>query len=365
MRTFWLSLHLPYRCRDSGACCSSGWGIPVEKARVRRIATLRNHPGWLRTVANAPCDVAGVLAVGGDGHCVFHQTDGPRRGCEIRHALGGAAMPAACQHFPRECLIDSRGVSVTLSNYCPTAADLLFTHEGPVAIVDGPPALPDNTAEGLDARDALPPLLAPGMLMDLDGYRAWEAHMVACLAGPDVAEEAAPEDCLARLEGGARVLSEWRPGSIGLCEAIRSLPGADTPAAVPSGHADDGLRLFDLARMALARPHVWPDAPEDFTGRFDRLAPAPWSDFAVVVRRFLAAHAFASWMAYQGRGVVTLVRRLSLVLAVLRAELVRVCASNGCGIDRATLTQAIRQTDLLVVHLADRAELARLLSHAA
>ena len=32
-------------------------------------------------------------------------------------------------------MIDRRGVSVTLSNYCPTAADLLFTHREAVEIV--------------------------------------------------------------------------------------------------------------------------------------------------------------------------------------------------------------------------------------
>jgi hypothetical protein len=57
-----------------------------------------------------------------------------------------------------------------------------------------------------------------------------------------------------------------------------------------------------------------------------------------------------------------MMRRLHLTLAVLRCELVRACAADDRPLDRATLTAAIRQTDLLVVHLADRARLARLLA---
>ena len=47
-------------------------------------------------------------------------------------------------------------------------------------IVEAPPAFPPADYEGLAvSSDALPPLLQPRMLMDLPGYTAWEAHLVA------------------------------------------------------------------------------------------------------------------------------------------------------------------------------------------
>ena len=34
VRTYWLSMHVPYHCRHIGVCCTSGWDIPIERARV-------------------------------------------------------------------------------------------------------------------------------------------------------------------------------------------------------------------------------------------------------------------------------------------------------------------------------------------
>ena len=206
VKTFWLSMHVPYACRHSGVCCSSGWAIAVEHTRTAAIGMLRGDGSWLLPAPGAPPEVAGILALANGGHCVFH-----RQGCEIQRAYGHAALPSACQHFPREVLIDARGVSVTLSHYCPTAVDLLFDHVGSVEIVEGPPALPTGAAEGLDARDVLPPLLTEGVLMDMEGCSAWEAHMVRVLTAHDAATA---EDKLARLEIDLATVQRWRPGLV-------------------------------------------------------------------------------------------------------------------------------------------------------
>ena len=63
-------------------------------------------------------------------------------------------------------------------------------------------------------------------------------------------------------------------------------------------------------------------------------------------------------MAYQGSGAVSHITRLRLVLAVLRAECIRCCVHEDGELDARLLTHAIRQTDLLIVHLIDRARLA-------
>ena len=121
-----------------------------------------------------------MLALQANGHCVFHG-DG---GCGIHRA-----RPASCAHFPYVCLVDSRGVRVTLSHYCPTAASLLFAHEGPIEIVEGPsPVAGFDIPEGLDARESLPPAFAKATagrphaakprLLSWDEFSEWEREDV-------------------------------------------------------------------------------------------------------------------------------------------------------------------------------------------
>lgn len=262
---------------------------------------------WHRHIEGAPDEVAGVLAVAERGHCVFHQAPG----CAIHGALGHAAIPSACQHFPRIALLDPRGVFVTLSHYCPTAASLLIDTPGPVTIVEGPPALPDGEIpEGLDARDALPPLETPRRLMGWASYAAWERRAVKLLT-----EASAPRAAL-------NALAPNTPG-----------PSDET--------------LLDIVRNAVPRPYSW--TPVMAPARVD------WRASSAGVGRYLAAHAFASWMAYQGNGLRCTVLYLHLVLAVLKSEL-------GRG---DSLLDAIRQADLVLRHLADRQALAHALSELA
>jgi hypothetical protein len=326
--------------------------VPAIAAAISE-GQLRAPAHWLHQQSDQPPDVAGVLNPDASGRCLFHSA-----GCEIQRALGHDAIPSACRHFPRQCLIDARGVSVTLSHYCPTAASLLFAHAGGVEIVEGPPPVIGHP-EGLDARDALPPLLTPRVLMDVASYTAWEAHMIRVLAGsPDDCRS--PEDVLALLEEHAQSIATWRPGDVPLIEAIHSLPS--------HGHREAGVdfsterRLFDLARSSLAPTHEWPDAPDEGVVCWRRYVAPEWLRYAVVVRRFLAAHAFASWMAYEGNGVRSIVNSIHLALAVLRQEAVRVCRDENALIDSQHLKQSIQRTDLLLVHLADRRRLARAVS---
>jgi hypothetical protein len=76
------------------------------------------------------------------------------------------------------------------------------------------------------------------------------------------------------------------------------------------------------------------------------------------VRRFLVAHAFASWCAYQGRGVRTLVRSLDAALAVLAVEAARLARETGRALDADLLVEAFGVADLHLRHQADRQTLA-------
>ncbi len=218
-------------------------------------------------------------------------------------------MPSACEHFPRIALIDRRGVFVTLSHYCPTAAALLFEESGSVSIVERPAALPGGEVpEGLDAREALPPSASTRRLMDWESYAAWEARAVDTLTS-----SVAPTQALDEIGGSTNDLTQ---------EA-----------------------LFQLARAAVPSPWTW---PEYLGARSDSvLHEAP-----TIVGRYLAAHAFASWMAYQGNGLAATVLYLRVTLAVLTVEVGR----------HGTLRDGIRHADLLLRHLVDRETLAARLS---
>jgi hypothetical protein len=75
--------------------------------------------------------------------------------------------------------------------------------------------------------------------------------------------------------------------------------------------------------------------------RIDRLGPPS----STVVRSFLAAHAFANWTAHLGQGLRSWLRSVEAACAVV----------NELG---------VRQTDLLLRHLADPNDLARIWSQA-
>jgi hypothetical protein len=89
----------------------------------------------------------------------------------------------------------------------------------------------------------------------------------------------------------------------------------------------------------------------------DDVRPA-WSSFQIPVNRYLAAKAFASWTAYQGRGVATIVRGLDAALSVVRLEAARQCRNAGRRLDADLLREAFRSADFILNHLAVGEDLA-------
>jgi Fe-S-cluster containining protein len=304
VKFFWLNFHVPYACQDTGVCCTSGWPIPVERSSValiedtiaRKIIPLRVQP-WMVPTGDSPDEVAGMLSVRENGHCVFFEAGEP--GCSIH-----AVKPAACVHFPYVCLIDQRGAHITLSHYCPTAAALLFEHHDPVAIVEGPAPVAGDSIEGLDARESLPPLSSDGVrLMSFDSLDAWQRDQVA-----------------------TTTIGDFQP---------------------------DDVELFDRARGAVPLPWTWPAAPPGAEGTWWSLVAPKWHFFNDTLTRYAAAKAFASWPLYMGNGTGAAIESARIAAAALRIEAARQCGWLGRELDRELLTEAIRQTDLLLVHYAD------------
>jgi len=322
VKFFWLNFHLPYACRHSGLCCTSGWPIPVEHARVAAIdesiardvipltlyvphgVRAGNTAPWLIAGSNMPEDVAGILALRANAHCVFFEAGRP--GCAIH-----GVKPASCAHFPFVCLFDQRGVHVTLSHYCPTSTALLFEHTGPIAIVEGPSPLPDVTMlEGLDASEALPPTAAA----DKPRLMSWDE------------------------------LSDWERDRV-LNAKIDELQG-------------DDVALFDRACASVPVPLSWPEAPDNLESIWFAMVAPAWPHFEDVLSRYAAAKAFASWSLYLGDGVEAATETARIAAAVLRIECARQCRVFGRPLDRELLSNAIEQSDLLLVHYADPETLA-------
>jgi hypothetical protein len=375
-----LSLHAHYRCHDSGACCSSGWPIPIEIPMYERlVASIEN--GSITTVRpiapftptrGVPEGAAAVLGYDDEGRCAFYESDARR--CRIQRINGHAALPIACQQFPRMCLIDPRGVHLTLSHYCPTAVATLFDPE-PLAIVVDPPAFPAGFPyEGLDAHDAFPPLLRPGVLMDWLTLDAFETHAIRVFEN----ETASVEMAWARLNGIAERLRLWRDLDGPLLETFHETAAAEMKREPGSQYdAIDFEIVFQReaeVRGAVPGGSVIPDVasaagihratPGDIADAYRRHVDPMWRTFTRPLCRYLAARFFANWCWYQGQGLRTLMRALDASLAVLRLEAARQTLANGRMLDQNLLREAFRKTDLLLIHWCDQDSLARVWARA-
>ena len=360
---FALSIHADYKCQQSGICCTSDWDVPVEVPLYRTltdaIATGQLSPAAVAEDGyptfllepDLPDEAAAMAGRTSSGNCVFfHSRSGL---CVIHRDLGEPQLPATCRYFPRIAVRDWRGTFISLTHYCPTAAGMLFRDDVELKIVEGPAAFPPAAYEGLTVDpEAWPPLLHPRMLMDLEGYTAWERHMVARCA-----QELSSESVIGTLARDARLLRTFRPGNGSLTAAVAALPSdtVDTPGELS---LDASLVLH--AEIMKAVPDDVRPEPDDagLQEAFVRLVVPAWEAWQAPLRKFLAAKAFANWTAYQGRGVLSIVRGLEAALAFVRIEAARECRNAGRPLDAALLKQAFRGTDFVLNHLAVGEDLA-------
>jgi hypothetical protein len=322
----------------------------LQRGVIRVVPAAESLPPFI-VDPDLPEGAAAILERTHGGDCVFFERGSHL--CVVHRDAGEESLPGTCRHFPRLAVADPRGTFVTLSHYCPTAASMLFREDVALEIVEDPPAFPPRDYDGLSVTvDDLPPLLSPSMLMDFDGYSSWERHMVRRCS-----VDAVPESVVASLAADVGRLRQWRPGEVSLSEAILLLPSAALP--VP---ADSTLMKSLALRKEVVdaipddlKPAADDDGLED--AYRDRVGPR-WSAFARPINRYLAAKAFASWTAYQGRGLAAIVRGLDAALALVRLESARQCRDAGRALDRDLLLEAFRSADFALNHLAVGEDLA-------
>jgi Fe-S-cluster containining protein len=367
-KTLCLRLHADYLCQHAGACCTAGWAIPIEKRAYEQVRVHfggEDRPRLFADGGPLPEGATAVLGLQPSGVCVFLEPD---RGnlCAVHRELGVASLPSACRHFPRVVLHDARGTFISLSHFCPTAAGLLRSPNAAsfeVVRAPGPLALESDITddgftglEGLDARDALPPLLRPGLLTDLEGYDAWERAALVLLSRNDFTAG----DALAILTIATRAVQSWRPGR-GSLRATVEREFEIASIAKPDQNLDASGRDEQRVRLALSSVPVGlgrRSPVEGWLSRWRRRS-ARWGDVDDAVRGYLAARLFGNWIAYYGQGLHTIVEYLHVALAVLKMEAVRHHAHESASPPWPTVTGAVRSADLLLVHLADTRMLAR------
>ena len=274
------------------------------------------------------------IAHGDDGACVFREA----QRCTIHAQRGESALPVSCRHYPRVILRDRLHTRISLSHYCPTAASMLFA-PGELTIVDAAGRLTtEEPLEGLDAREALPPLLRPGMLMDLAGYDAWEAECVATLAS-----ENDPSGALKVITRATDVLRAWTPDQGALVDMVAAAFRAARTESAAETAWDVGIGGAILRSLVK-------DAPHALAGHPPRLS----DDLERAIANYLAARVFGNWISYQGRGLRTIVAWLHAC-----HDLVRALAGEGRVTNQSGLVPSIRNADFIMLHTIDSQAFAR------
>jgi hypothetical protein len=128
--------------------------------------------------------------------------------------------------------------------------------------------------------------------------------------------------------------------------------------AAPHGELVESLAHYRRALEAVP-DDLKPEPDErDLETEYHRLVLPEWMAWKGPLAQFIAAKAFASWTAYQGRGVATVVRGLEAAVALVRVEAARLCRDHQRRLDGDLLLEAFRSADFILNHLAIGEDLA-------
>lgn len=352
-----------YRCGHSGSCCRAGWPIPVEPAPLRLLQ--RADADGLLSPTTRPWLNDGILGHTQDNGCIFHTPGGVSGGCMVETRLGTEALPISCRQFPRLLLVDPHGWHQSLSAWCGTTARLLAGSDepGPTAPAeidmflsfDHIPTDPRVHLEALDARETWPPLLRPGVLAGLEAYQRWEQRAIADWLRPAAHGRLACAVALAQLLRWTDLIREWRPVDGNLFSRV-GRPWSPTRWSQPADPrpAVERLRLVEAELMGLV-PEQWRARqwPYGLTDAVYEGVPLSRGRAEAALAKYLATRLAASWVAYQGRGLRSVLASLVSSLALVALALHDTATEEG-PLTLGHMRSAIRASDWLQLHLLDR-----------
>lgn len=376
---FALSTYADFHCENCGLCCSTGWKIPIAKPLYERLSRYLRR-GEIQHGGNPVADIDALLPPSSsgeavaqcawteDGRCVFLEPESGNL-CAIHRQMGADALSPVCRLFPRLCVLQPRGVFVSLSHYCPTVAALLF-RPGPIEIVRNPAAFPPGDSYGgLDARTHLPPLLRPDVLLSWETYRLWERYAVSLMAREDYD----PHEALIVLCTTVEKLRAWPEKQGPPLDFAESIISADTQAdaamlkqqirTLPSGLHRCRAIMAELLN-ACSESALLGSVREAFLARYESIAADDYDrfvrqslrDFQSPLRRYLAARLFANYFAYQGHGLRSGIYSVVCALAVFRMNAALCCGRENRPLDMGLFIEAIQNTDFLLFHNLSRAQ---------
>lgn len=335
-----------YRCQHAGSCCRAGWPIPIEPEPLQ---VLRSA-GWTSE------DILGRTA---DGRCVFHAPS-PDGGCRVEATLGVEALPTSCRQFPRLLLADAHGWHLSLSAWCSTVARVLVERapRGPSATefleITHVPADARVHRECLDARDAWPPFLRPGVLAGHAAYEGWEARLLRDGLAPVLNETCALGAALDQMGRWTDRMARWTPPEGELAVLMTRSPWPAPRTDVPIDTAPlDALRAVATELMSRV-PVEWqePDWPAGLTDATDEGPALSQPAAEAAMARHLAVRLVASWVSYQGEGL------RSVFASLVSTDALTTVALAATATDRPVTTgllmSAMRAADWLQLHLLDR-----------
>jgi hypothetical protein len=345
-----------YRCGHTGSCCRAGWPIPVEPAplSVLRQASTQSRlptqePAWLLD--------GEVLGRTPDNKCVFLDEAAraaSQGSCRVELNLGHEALPRSCRQFPRILLADGRGWHLSLSAWCGTAASLMVGPAGGETLFlsyDHIQTDPRTHLDCLDAREAWPPLLRPGVLAGFGAYDAWEARVLTAFLQPVVDGRRQLGEAAVDLIEWTDWVREWRTADGALEVRIqREWQGRATRPPHTMDATVVTVLLDDLISQVPGpwRPAAWPSGLVDVNlggTELDRTS----ADASLA--RYLATRLIGSWVAYQGEGLRSVVASLVSAYALAVEALRRTC--DGAP-TIGHMTSAVRASDWILLHLLDR-----------
>ena len=283
-----------------------------------------------------------------EGACVHHRS-GASLGCRLETEVGVAALPHTCRQFPRILLADERGWHQSLSAWCVTAANLIV--DGGRNFLSFDHILWDERVhlDALDARHTWPPELRPGVLMGHVEYAKFEDVVLNDCLATAIDNGQTCADGLQQALAWSDCLRRWRAAGPPLLELLTGSP----PGALAARSLSPlGVIAKDLTQRIPPqwRPIDWPQGLTDarLDGRHLSRVQAE-----AALARYVATRLVGTWLAYQGKGVMSVAA--SLVSSYGLAALALSRFGEG-PVTLGRMASAIRAADWLQLHLLDREE---------
>ncbi len=99
-----------------------------------------------------------------------------------------------------------------------------------------------------------------------------------------------------------------------------------------------------------------------FEERWDERVGRAFDRYDSAMKNFVAARLFANWIAYQGRGLHSVVQWARAAAALARHHVLRRALASDRPTAPADFIEAVRMADLLLLHVIDTHAFARALA---